>query len=227
MHSVSPLLHFAENELQLIALSFMAVVYALKIRWILRFPASTDRQPAANSALTNGERGARYSLLAVAMPWTMASERHHPMLYIQFVVFHLAVAASIAMSFAIPYAPRLMQCEALVRTLQVVFAAAAAIGVVRLVRRIADRNLRAISSPDDYFSLMMLIVWFVLSALAAPNRPQSGGEAALIAYFLLTAFFLIYVPFSKISHYLYYPFARWYLGRALGHRGVYPLEKGA
>ena len=46
-----------------------------------------------------------------------------------------------------------------------------------------------------------------------------------LAYFFLTAFFLVYVPFSKISHYLYYPFARWYLGRTLGHRGVMPLKR--
>jgi nitrate reductase gamma subunit len=221
----SPLLHFSENELQLVALSFMAVVYALKIRWILRFPASTERQPAANPVLTSGARGAMSSLLAVAMPWTLASERRHPLLYLQFVIFHLAVVASISMSFAIPYAPSWIAGRDTVRMLQVMFAAAAAIGVVRLLRRISDRNFRAISSPDDYFSLLMLVVWFVSSALAAPNHPQNG-EGCLISYFLMTAFFLVYVPFSKISHYLYYPFARWYLGRTLGHRGVYPLVKG-
>jgi len=72
----------------------------------------------------------------------------------------------------------------------------------------------------------LLIVWLVVSVLAAPNRREIS-EGPLLAYFFLTAFFLIYVPFSKISHYIYYPFARWYLGRTLGHRGVYPLVKGA
>jgi hypothetical protein len=33
------------------------------------------------------------------------------------------------------------------------------------------------------------------------------------------------VPFSKISHYLYYPFTRYYLGKTLGRRGVYPMRK--
>jgi hypothetical protein len=32
------------------------------------------------------------------------------------------------------------------------------------------------------------------------------------------------VPFSKISHYLYYPFTRYYLGKSLGYRGVYPIH---
>ncbi len=46
------------------------------------------------------------------------------------------------------------------------------------------------------------------------------------SFFILTAFFLIYVPFSKISHYLYYPFTRYYLGKTLGHRGVHPPVRG-
>ena len=178
MVPTSPLLHFAENQLQLITLSFMAIVYALKIRWVLSFPASADRQPPANPALTNGAQGARHSLLAVATPWAMASTRQHPLLYVQFVIFHIAVAASIAVSFAIPYAPQWIASSTVVLALQVLFIAAAAVGVVRLIRRMADKYLRPISSPDDYFSLIMLICWFVSSALAAPDRPQSG-EACL------------------------------------------------
>ena len=46
-----------------------------------------------------------------------------------------------------------------------------------------------------------------------------------MAYLLLTSFFLLYVPFSKISHYLYYPFTRIWIGRALGHRGSYPYSQ--
>ena len=97
----SPLLHFAEDELQLIALLFMATVYALKIRWILRFPAGGDRQAPGN-ARTDGPTGAKRSLLSIAMPWAMGSTRQHPFLYAQFVIFHLGVAASILMSFVIP-----------------------------------------------------------------------------------------------------------------------------
>jgi nitrate reductase gamma subunit len=226
MYQTSPLLQFAENQLQIIALLFMAVVYALKIRWIFRFPEGKDRQAPGNNGAPGAAKGAKTSLLAIAMPWTMASTRNHGLLYAQFVVFHLGVAASIAMSFLIPYAPELMRGRGTVLALQALFALAALVGVVRLLRRLGSPYLRAISSPDDYFSLGLLIVWLAFSALAAPNRGEAG-EWPLTAYFLLTAFFLIYVPFSKISHYIYYPFARWYLGRTLGHRGSYPLVKGA
>jgi len=43
-------------------------------------------------------------------------------------------------------------------------------------------------------------------------------------YFLVTALFLIYVPFSKISHYVYWFFARAYLGVRFGRRGVLPRK---
>jgi nitrate reductase gamma subunit len=220
----SPLLHFAEDRLQILALVFMAVVYSLKIRWILRFPAGKDRQAAGRRADTNARRGATHSLFQIAFPWEMASTRSHPLLYAGFALFHIGVAVSIAMSLLIPYAPGLIASPAAVGTLQVVFGAALLSGVVRLYRRIADPYVRAISSPDDYFSLVLLLVWLGLSLAAAPNHPE-GGEWPLLAYFFTTAFFLVYVPFSKISHYLFYPFSRWYLGRTLGHRGVYPLAR--
>jgi hypothetical protein len=225
MHEVSPLLAFVQDELQIGALLFMALVYALKIRWIFSFPAARDRQAPGGNPATGPWKGGVYSLLSIAMPWTMASTRRHALYYAQFVVFHLAVAASIAMSFLIPYAPETIASPAAIRLLQALFGAAMVVGVWRLVRRIRNPYMRAISSPDDYVSLALLIVWFGFSILAAPNRPQEG-EWPLLGYFLLTAFFLVYVPFSKISHYLYYPFARWYLGKTLGYRGVYPVKRG-
>ncbi len=226
MHHISPLLSFAENDLQVAALILMAVVYALKIRWILYFPAGRDRQAPSGAFSTGATKGARRSLLAIAEPWAMPSTRQHPFLYVQFVVFHIGVAASIVLSFLIPYAPAWVAGPGASRALQVIFLAAAAVGLARLVRRVANRYLRAMSSPDDYFSPALLVVWLVASVLAASNHPE-GGELPLLAYFFLTAFFIIYVPFSKISHYLYYPFSRWYLGKTLGHRGVYPVVRGA
>jgi hypothetical protein len=225
MHQTSPLLAFAEDQLQIAALSFMAIVYALKIRWILRFPAGRDRQAPTGDPRTTASRGAAYSLFNVAMPWAMASTRSRPFFYLQFAIFHLGVAASIGMSFLIPYRHDWISGATTIVALQALFAAALLVGVLRLVRRLSDPYIRAISTPDDYFSLALLLVWLFSSILAAPNNRQ-GRELPLLVYFFLTAFFLVYVPFSKISHYIYYPFARWYLGKTLGHRGVYPIRRG-
>jgi hypothetical protein len=218
----SPFLHFAEDTLQIIALSFMAVVYFFKVRWILKFKAGKERQAGTGEPSTTARKGAVYSLFNIAMPWGMSSTRQHPLFYLQFAMFHTGVALAIAMSLIMPYYPELISPPGVVLVLQVLFAAAFITGAGRMLRRILSRYMRAISTPDDYFSLALLIVWFGFACMAAPNNREST-EFWVLGFFLLTAFFLFYVPFSKISHYIYYPFTRWYLGKTLGHRGVYPL----
>jgi len=206
---MSSLLRFFENELQIACLAVMAVVYAVRLLWIFRFKARRDRTFPAGDERT----GAGYT-------------RKRPFFYAQFVAFHLGVAAAIAGTFIIPYSPGLFGQATVVRLFQAVVGAAFVVGLIRLGRRLTNPVLRSVSSPDDYFALLLLIVWFGAAVLALPNRPERG-EGPLLAYFGLTAFFLVYVPFSKICHYLYYPFTRYYLGRSLGHRGAFPPSRGA
>jgi len=221
---MSELLHFSEHTLQEVALGFMALVYTTRIVWFLRFKAGRERQAPTGPARTTPAKGVLYSWANVAMPWAMESTRRHYFIYVQFVVFHLGVTAAIGLSFIIPYAPGLLENQTLVLILQTIIGAAFLVGVLRFIRRVSDPYMRAISSPDDYFSLVLLTVWFFFAVLAVPN--QTGqGEWHLLSYFILTAFFLVYVPFSKISHYLYYPFTRYYLGKTMGYRGVYPVRR--
>ncbi len=222
---MSELLHFAEHRLQETALAVMASVYALRLVWLFRFRAGRDRQAPTGSRPPAMARGLLYSWLNVGMPWAMESTRTQAGLYAQFVVFHLGVTAAILLSFVIPYAPHWLDSRALVFGFEGVIGAAFVVGLMRFYRRLSQPTMRAISTPDDYFSLALLTVWFLLAVLAAPNRPETN-EPILLAYFFMTAFFLLYVPFSKISHYLYYPFTRYYLGRTLTHRGVYPIRRG-
>lgn len=221
---MSETLRFVSDDLQLMALGFMAVVYILRIRWLLTFKASRDRQAKSENVNASSLKGIVYSWANVAMPWSMESTRQMSFFYIQFVIFHAAVAANIGMSFVIPYAPGLMKPMIVVRFLQILFASACAIGCYRLYRRLTNPAIRLISTPDDFFSLVLLTVWLFASIFAAPNRPDLG-EGSLMVYFIMTAFFLVYVPFSKISHYLYYPFTRFYFGRTMGYRGVYPIKR--
>jgi len=223
---MSELLHFSEHRLQEVALGFMALVYLVRIAWFLRFKPGRERQGQTGPPHTTPAKGILYSWAIIAMPWAMESTRKNFLLYVQFVVFHLGVAAAIALSFIIPYGPGLLAGGLVVLAFQGITGAACAVGVIRMVRRVGSPYMRAISSPDDYFSLALLTVWLFSAVLAAPND-ATRGEGVLLAFFLLTAFFLVYVPFSKISHYLYYPFTRYYFGKTMGYRGVYPVRRGA
>jgi nitrate reductase gamma subunit len=227
------LLHFSEHTLQELALGFMALVYIVRIIWYLHFKAGTERQGHTGPADSTPTKGILYSWANIAMPWAMESTRKRFFLYVQFVIFHLGVAAAILMSFIIPYGPGLMESKLVVWAFQAVMGAACAVGVIRMIRRAGSKYMRAISSPDDYFSLALLTVWLLSAVLAAPvgylTDPGQVAHAELLrlVFFVMTAFFLIYVPFSKISHYLYYPFTRYYFGKTMGYRGVYPVKRSS
>jgi nitrate reductase gamma subunit len=221
---MSESLYFAEHTLQEVALIIMVIVYTLRIRWLFSFKSGRDRQAQTGSPDTSPRKGIIYSWAAVAMPWTMESTRTKWFFYTQFIIFHIGVTLAILLSFIIPYAPDLLAYNPFIITIfQVFIGAAFFVGCYRLFRRITNIYVRAISSPDDYFSVILLTVWFAFTFFAVPNNYQNG-EGILLTYFILTAFFLIYVPFSKISHYLYYPFARYWFGKSMGHRGVFPIR---
>ena len=212
--------HFAEHRLQEIALLIMAIVYILRLRWLLTFKAGKERQPETGLPGTTMKKGILYSWANIFMPWAMESTRVKFLIYLQFAFFHIGVTLAILLSFLIPYAPGSLQIPYVTIGFQILIGLACVIGALRIIRRLGSKYMRAISTPDDYFSLILLTVWFFFATLSVPNN---GGTIQLI-YFLLTAFFLIYVPFSKISHYLYYPFTRYYFGKTMGYRGTYPLK---
>jgi nitrate reductase gamma subunit len=222
---MSDFLHFSQHTLQEVALGVMAITYTLRILWFLKHKAGAERQAPTGAPDTTPRKGILYSWANVVMPWAMESTRTKPFLYAQFVIFHAGVVAAIGLSFVIPYAPGLLESAALVAVIQVLTGAACLVGVMRVIRRVGNKYMRAISSPDDYFAAILLTVWFFFATLAATND-LSGGEGVMLTYFLMTAFFLLYVPHSKISHYLYYPFTRYYLGKSLGRRGSFPLRRG-
>jgi nitrate reductase gamma subunit len=213
---VSPFTKVLMDQAQLVAIAFMAVVYAMKVRWLLRFKASVERTPARGSEA----RGVRFAMTTIAMPWELPSTRTHWVRWVEFAVFHVGVAAAIGLTFVMPYWPSVVQPAPVVLAVQLVFGVAALAALSRLWRRLARPEMRLITSPDDFFSLALLIAWLVAGILAAPQR----SEPSLVAFFGLTAFFLVYVPFSKISHYIYWPLIRYYVGRHLGHRGAYPTK---
>jgi hypothetical protein len=217
---MSEFLHVLENEVQIAALLFMAAVYSVRLVWLFRFRSRKER------TFAEGREGAGIgrSLLSIAAPGPAESAGKRPALYAQFVVFHVGVAAAIAATFIIPYAPRLFEVRAMVLVFQGFIGAALVVGLMRLYRRLANRAVRAISTPDDYASLVLMILFFAAGIAAAPNDFRRS-EFPLIAFFGLTALFLVTVPFSKIGHYLYYPFTHFFLGRTMGHRGVLPGKR--
>ncbi len=222
------LLHFTAHTLHTAALGAMGLIYTIRLIWLFkRFKGGKERQPTTGKPEENTKaKGVMYSWMVIAFPWSMESQRRNFLFWVSFVIFHVGVAAAITLSiFLIPYFPQVLTYDWIVIGLQVLMAASFGIGVIRLLRRIFSPYIRAISTPDDYFSILILTVWFAFAFFAVPND-TSGGTWHLITFFIMTSFLLVYVPFSKISHYLYYPFTRYWIGKSLAHRGVYPMKNG-
>ena len=189
----------------------LVVLYLLRLAVLLRRRRARD---LASNPKGSVWRGTLDALVTIVAPWKMESTRKHWMRYVEFAAFHAGVFANIALSFVIAYAPGVLSRPVRGVTFALLGAALAA-GVLRLYRRAARPDMRAISTPDDYIALGMVLLFLVTGLLSLV-----GWRPGTIAYFVVAALFLVYEPFSKIRHYIYYPFARYFYGATAGRRGV-------
>jgi nitrate reductase gamma subunit len=218
---VSSALWFLEEPVQYLCLSLMALMYIIKIKTLLSKPFPPEK------AELKGDRigGALHSLLNVLRPWGMESTSKNPYFYVEFLIFHIAVALTIGSTFFIPLTPKLMS-PAVSGVIMLFMGLAFLIGLRRIYRRLTVEEIRIISSPDDYFAITLMTVFFgvgfVTMYMWVQGKPETGW---MWIFFLMTTFFLLYVPFSKISHYVLYPFNRVMFGQIFGGRGVLNKDK--
>ena len=205
------------------ALGFMGLVYTIRLFWILSFKAGRDRQAPGESHGNTTLYPAVYSIANVAMPWVMESTRQNFAFWLNFALFHICAFSGIFFAIISSAYRPFVEIKPIGFYFLAIFSAGFVIAVYRVVRRFVNPVLRLVSSPDDYFAMMTLTVWFALGVPAtATVLGMLKGDGYMVAFLFATSFFLIYVPFSKISHYLYYPFTRYYFGKTLGHRGSMP-----
>jgi nitrate reductase gamma subunit len=104
------------------------------------------------------------------------------------------------------------------RALRPVLGLALVCGLGLLVRRAVSRNLRAISTLDDYLAILSICGFLALAGIV--TRPS---VERLLLY---AGALLVYLPLGKLRHVLFCPVARGDVGLRLGHRGVYPPPSG-
>ena len=206
-------LHFVEYELQAIALTWMIVLYTIKIIQLMRMPMPWEQAPQRGS----GRAGIVHSYGTIFVPQWMESSRQHVWRWLEFGIYHVGALVAIVNTFTFPFTPWLM--TPVVRWIfAILIAPAIIVGLIKLARRILRPELRIVSTPDDYFSLVSLEFFFFAAIMALLLDTPFWR----LAYFLITAAFLFYVPFSKISHYVYFFFSHYLTGKRYGWRGVTP-----
>jgi len=212
------ILHFAEYELQIIALSWLVILYVIKIAQISKLPMVGEIAPRKGKSIP----GVLRSYATIFTPWSMESSRRHLWRWMELGIFHVGAGIAILNTFLLPFAPGFMTQPVRI-AFSIIIASAIPLGLVKLIRRVARPEMHIINTPDDFFSLVALEFFFVAAVIVLlVNTPFWR-----MTYFLITAGFLFYVPFSKISHYIYFFIAGFITGSRYGWRGVIPQLKRA
>jgi hypothetical protein len=200
-----------------IFLASFAVFAAAAVRYLLKILASPlARDPSE----TRGDvlRAIAYSFTGAMSPLKKESARRHVPTYVLGLVFHAGVFLASAWVVVFFFG---WKVPLVVATFSVpALGATAAAGVILLLKRMTRRKLRYYSTPDDYFS-NLLVVGFQATALAALVNVD-----IIPALMLYASAVLLYVPLGKLRHAIYFPLARVYLGIFFGRRGVWGSRKG-
>jgi hypothetical protein len=170
----------------------------------------------AEPAVAKGRpvRGAFYALTGAMMPWKKESARLHPASYLLGVAYHFGIFLGFVWVALLFFNVEVQQSLVSASVLLLAFAGACGLGL--FVKRIVSANLRHFSSPDDYFSNVLVTGWQAMIVLALLS------ESMMPRLFLLTGVLLLYIPLGKLKHAIYFVPARVYLGLFYGRRGVWP-----
>jgi len=201
------------QALVLVSAAFCVLVLALRLWRAFQHPGPADLARARGVV----GRGVLYAFTVGMLPWEKpARSLKFWVAYIRGILFHLGAFTGLAV---LALSPWLGSFPPAVRG---VLLAGVAVGLVAglagLVTRWADGELRGLSVPDDYLSLVLVVV-FLAGALAALGEPSRRP-----LFYLLSCPMLLYAPFSKIRHCVYFFLSRFYYGAALGRSGL--LEHG-
>ena len=189
---------------------FCLAAFAVRLRNFSRLARPGDRSTPRGSV----NAGVNYALTLGMMPWAKESTRRHGLAYMRGVGFHLTVFVSLGVFLISPW---LGHVPAIIR-----FGLAALIGIgavlafLGFLSRFIEKSLKALSTPDDYFAILLVSLFLAACALALVNL------AILPLFYLVSVLLLVYIPLGKIRHCIYFVFSRLFFGRFFGRRGVYP-----
>jgi hypothetical protein len=158
--------------------------------------------------------GVAYSFGPGLMPWSKESTRLHPIAYLRGILFHAAILCAfiiLVLGLSMP-----LQDISLVGRwiMLVVVALGFVLAAGGLLQRWSDLKLRYLSRPDDYLAVAVVAVFLALAGSLLLN-PEVKNY-----FYLWTAIMFIYIPVSKITHFIFWFFTRYFWGQRYGYRGV-------
>ncbi len=169
-------------------------------------------------------KGIVYSNTTAMLPQNKESAYLHLPGYAAGMLFHIGIFTSFLvflLSF-FPFFNRWIEVSTLRLIIAAVLAVTCLSGYLLLFRRVLSKDLKGLSTPDDYIS-NALTSTFQLFTLLHLVWPINGVVTAL--YYIACALLFLYMPFGKLRHAVYYFAARYHLGFFYGWRNVWPKHE--
>jgi len=196
--------------LALCALAFFVLAFTWRMRKFNQLARPSDRSRPKGSP----QAGVLYAFTLGMAPWAKESTRRHAVAYLRGVGFHLGIFLCLAVLIASPWVPRLPQ------EIRFLLGVAASLGAVMgftgFAMRFMERNLKALSTPDDYFAVLVVSLFLTAAAL------WLFGLIPVAVFYVISVAMLVYAPFSKIRHCFYYAYSRLFFGKFFGRRAILP-----
>jgi nitrate reductase gamma subunit len=196
----------------LVVIGFLVCAYGIYRRYI----ETTKRAlPGDRSALKgNPSHGITYAFTTGMMPWAKESTRIHKVAYLRGIGFHIGIFAALGALVISPFWGFLPAW--MMNLLGVVLALGTLLGAAGGIMRLVEHNLRGLSLPDDHFAIWLVTIFMAAGALAVWNA------SFLVPFYVISTVTLVYIPFGKIRHCLYFFFSRIFFGKFFGRRAVFP-----
>jgi len=167
---------------------YMSLKYSLRslVHWIIPFASRNMRMRYETTVVTFA-----FHLCAVLVP-----------------IFLTAHVAMIAFSWGVSW-PMLSEAAADGLTIVVILAA-----VFFLLRRWMLPEVRFVTYPSDYLLLLVAAAPFITGFIA--HRQWLDYDVIVMIHMICGAAMLILIPFTRLSHMLFFPFTRAYMGSEFG-----------
>lgn len=163
-------------------------------------------------------RGILYAFTLGMAPWEKESTRRHWVAYLRGIAFHVGIFVAfgvlIAGPWIFPSGERISLIPILRWPLVLVTGFGAVAGFSGIFMRLSGENERALSLPDDYFSVLLSSLFIALACASLLS------VALLPVFLIVTGVMSAYIPFSKIRHCVYFFYAKFFFGAGFGKRGV-------
>jgi nitrate reductase gamma subunit len=220
------ILEFARGPFFQVALFIFIAGMLFRFTRIVLLGWDRDRVPNKGSKLGGVAKAYAKALLILPfLPWVKNTFNRNPIIYLAGGLFHLGLFVVIFLGTA-----HMLVWKSLLGfgwatlPLPIVdwFAAVAIVAMIALfVNRLVNPVLKLITGPAEWLNLLIVFVPMVTGYMMTHHLLQPY-EMLYSWHMLAVDVLLIWIPLSRISHFMFFFFARTIHGAQFGKRGVTP-----